>query len=71
MTIERLSARLDDLERRIEQLGSNGVSSRWWEEQAGRFKDDPEFDEIVRLGRAYRQAENRRARRDQRAHARH
>ena len=27
----------------------------WWEENVGRFANDPVFDEIVRLGREYRE----------------
>jgi hypothetical protein len=28
----------------------------WWERLAGRFKDEPLFDEIVEAGRLYRQS---------------
>ena len=28
----------------------------WWITTAGRFKDDPVFDEIVNLGREYRES---------------
>ncbi|HZZ79501.1 MAG TPA: hypothetical protein VFE62_13340 [Gemmataceae bacterium] len=28
----------------------------WWITTAGRFKDDPVFEEIVRLGREYRKS---------------
>ena len=28
----------------------------WYVREAGRFKDDPIFDEIVRLGREYRES---------------
>ena len=28
----------------------------WWREHVGRFKDDPEYDEILRLGKQYRES---------------
>ena len=62
VTLEQLVARLDALERRVEQATSNGVSPRWWEEHAGQYKDDPGFNEIVRLGRRERRKENARPR---------
>ncbi len=30
------------------------IKSRWWEEIAGTFADDPAYDEAMRLGREYR-----------------
>jgi hypothetical protein len=35
-----------------------GVDPRraWWRETVGRFKDDPVFEEIVRLGKQYRES---------------
>ena len=35
----------------------------WWERLAGRFADDPLFDEMVAAGQAYRRAQNSRSRR--------
>ena len=29
----------------------------WWEKRAGAFKDDPMYDEAMRLGREYREAQ--------------
>lgn len=52
---ERLSAveqQLADLKRRI--TTNDGRS--WIERIAGTFKDDPDFDEIVRLGREFRES---------------
>ncbi|MBI3462648.1 MAG: hypothetical protein HY000_06240 [Planctomycetes bacterium] len=52
---ERLTAveqQLADLKRRV--AGAEGRS--WMERIAGTFKDDPDFDEIVRLGRAFRES---------------
>ncbi len=62
ITLEQLAARIDALERHLARATPNGVSPAWWEAQAGRFKNDPEFDEIVRLGRQERRKENAQAR---------
>jgi hypothetical protein len=45
--------------KKLQQAGS--VSPRWWHDHAGRFENDPVFDEIVRLGRATRTPSKRRA----------
>ena len=59
MTIEQ---RLDNLERELATLkvvvktlqpGPNWITS-----MSGTFKDDPEFDEILRLGKQLRDAED-------------
>lgn len=44
---------LADLKRRLPPK-TDGKS--WIERIAGTFKDDPDFDEIVRLGREFRQS---------------
>jgi hypothetical protein len=31
-------------------------TGKWWVDHAGRFANDPVFDEIVRLGREYRES---------------
>jgi hypothetical protein len=59
MTLGALSKRLQELERVVEQLqqrvdGLADPDRRWWIEDAGRFANDPIFDEIVRLGRQHR-----------------
>jgi hypothetical protein len=66
MTIKELEARVAVLEKKFEQLHAkaNGNLStgpnpvHWWtvEGGAGRFANDPVFDEIVRLGREYRES---------------
>jgi hypothetical protein len=43
-----------DLKSRIEGLRSKG---NWIDKITGSFQDDPEFDEILRLGRDIRQAD--------------
>ncbi len=55
--VERLAA----LEQVVEQLkakveAASPPKAPWWETEAGRFKNDPVFDEIVRLGREYRES---------------
>ncbi len=53
---ERLTAveqQVADLRRRIPPQ-TDGKS--WVERIAGTFKDDPDFDEIVRLGREFRKS---------------
>ena len=38
------------------------LSGSWWVEQAGKFANDPVYDEIVRRGKAYRQSQRPRPR---------
>jgi plasmid maintenance system antidote protein VapI len=74
----KLSERLEESNRRIaridKQLASlsdelaklsvaKGVSPQWWVETAGRFANDPVFDEIVKQGRLAREAERTKKRR--------
>ena len=57
-----LEERVTALEHEIQKMKSKlkmsaGASSRpWWEKQAGVFKDDPLFDEIVEAGKIYRRS---------------
>ena len=61
MTLEQLEQRVHDLERQVAELRGelrplrplSGVG-----ETFGMFAADPEFDEIVRLGREYRDRVN-------------
>jgi hypothetical protein len=68
MTFKELESRLLTLEAAVKELqqqvqGRNGAAPpsdvnasqqrHWWRDDAGRFADDPVFDEMVRLGRAY------------------
>lgn len=58
MTIEQLEQRLGALEREVADLRSDMRPLRPFRDQRetfGLFADDPDFDEIVRLGREYRQ----------------
>jgi hypothetical protein len=55
--LQLLEKRVAQLEQEVSLLKShsNEQGGRpWWERIAGRFENDPAFDEIVRLGREYR-----------------
>jgi hypothetical protein len=61
MTLEQLEQRVKDLERQVAELRRERMPLaplRSVEETFGMFGDDPEFDEIVRLGREYRREAN-------------
>ena len=62
MTIEELTKRGEALEAALAELRAKQVPAPngqrpWWEENVGRFANDPVFDEIVRLGREYRESQ--------------
>ena len=61
MTLEQLERRVDDLERQLAELRRDskplGPLPRV-DDTFGMFADDPEFDDIVRLGREYREQVN-------------
>ena len=59
MTLAQLEQRVLTLEAEVGQLKAgpaqpNKADPKWVLAHAGRFKNDPGFDEIVRLGREYR-----------------
>ena len=61
MTLAELEKRLTALEQTVAQLLNKEMPSpqtqrHWWHDDAGRFANDPVFDEIVRLGREYRES---------------
>ena len=60
MTVAELEKRVAELEREVARLKQerNGPHDErpWWESKAGTFKDDPGFEEMVRLGREYRES---------------
>ena len=61
MTLEQLERRVDDLERQLAELRRNCKPLRplpGVDDTFGMFADDPEFDDIVRLGREYREQAN-------------
>ena len=58
--IAQLEERLRKLEAEVYELkatADKGQSLPWYRQVAGQFKDDPVFDEIVRLGKEIRDAE--------------
>ncbi len=62
MTAAQLEQRLLSLEKRVEDLQAQltrraDPMRAWWKEDAGRFAGDPVFEEIVKLGRAYRRSQ--------------
>ena len=58
--LQLLQQRVRQLENDVSLLKSQAAdrsSQPWWERISGRFENDPVFDEIVRLGREYREAQ--------------
>ena len=57
-----LEERMTALEAEVQQLKQRQELDRsedaipWWEKIRGRFKDDPDYDEAMRLGREYRES---------------
>lgn len=57
MPQKTLERRVSELEAKVTELAkSSRKRDRWWVTDAGRFADDPVFDEIVELGREYRKS---------------
>jgi hypothetical protein len=61
MTVSELTRRVEALEQSLQELRQEirdkpKGQGRWWRTGAGRFANDPVFDEIVRLGREYRES---------------
>lgn len=57
MTIQQLEQRVSELERQVADLRREARPLRPYptvQDTFGLFANDPEFDEIVRLGREYR-----------------
>lgn len=64
--LKELESRVTSLEREVCELRTKlgeQTNVPWYRQILGAFKDDPVFDEIVRLGAEYREADRRRARR--------
>jgi len=62
MTLKELEARVAALEKTVQELQADlGKSPNgqqpWWISDAGRFANDPVFDEIVRLGKKWRDSQ--------------
>lgn len=61
MTLEQLERKVNDLERQVAELRNELKPFRPADRTTdtfGMFRDDPLFDEIVRLGREYRDQVN-------------
>lgn len=61
MTLEQLEQKVNDLERQVAELRREIKPLRSLttvEETFGMFADDVDFDEIIRLGREYREQAN-------------
>ena len=61
----QLEERLAKVERELKELKAALKSENdapWWQQITGDFKDDPVFDEIVRLGAAIQKADRKRSR---------
>lgn len=66
-TITDLAERVSVLERELRKIKTSlkkeaKTQEPWWEQQAGRFKNDPLFDQIIAAGQAYRRAKTPRTR---------
>jgi hypothetical protein len=61
-TVTKLEQRVTVLERELRKMRSEWNAFRkasqqpWWKRLAGRFKNDPLFDEIIAAGNAYRRS---------------
>jgi hypothetical protein len=58
MTLDQIEERINVLEKTVKVLANAKVDGRnWYRTHAGRFAKDPVFEEIVKLGRAYRKSQ--------------
>ena len=64
MSLVQIEKRVKALETTVRRLARQkpSINRRWYRTHAGRFANDPVFDEIVKLGRAYRRSEAQRRR---------
>lgn len=61
MTLQQLEERLLELEEKFQKLEKRippASPSKAWRDTFGMFADDPDFDEVLHLGREYREQEN-------------
>jgi hypothetical protein len=55
---ERVAALEAEMARlKQERTSAEGASIPWWERRFGAFKDDPAYDEAMRLGAEYRRSQ--------------
>ena len=58
---QTIEQRLSELEREVAELKAEvrkGRTQKDWRKTVGRFKDDPVYDEAMRLGAEWRRREN-------------
>ena len=64
-TTTQIEERLSALEEEVAQLKAKSMtepvrqSERWWHKIAGTFADNPDFEEAMRLGREWRESQNK------------
>lgn len=58
LSLEERVAALESEVARLKQERANEARPKkpWWEQIRGTFKDDPIYEEVMRLGREYRQS---------------
>jgi len=61
-----LKERVEALERQMQELTSPPARKKDWRKTFGMSANDPVFDEMIELGRKYREAERARAKRSDR-----
>lgn len=52
---ERLNVLEEQVSLLSQQVSKAGRNGNWLDRVAGSFRDDPEFDEILRLGKLFRE----------------
>ena len=62
MTLKELETRVVELEKIVAELkaqvgGDQQNKEPWWRAEAGKYANDPVFDEIVRLGKKWRDSQ--------------
>jgi hypothetical protein len=63
MTLQQLEQRIRELEEKFQNLEKRippDTPPRRWRKTFGMFANDPDFDEVLRLGREFREQENQR-----------
>jgi hypothetical protein len=72
MTLAQLEKRVAKLEKTVAELNPPpNTSAQSWLATAGRFADDPGFDEMIRLGGEYRESLRPRKKRARHSRVRH
>jgi hypothetical protein len=56
-TVEERLALLEEKVARLTNEPKGPPAAPWWKKIVGVYKDDPEFDEAERLGKAYRESQ--------------